>query len=320
MGVHKAVVPEGEVPVTLNYFAQMEKGDYVNLLGSLKELGVLPVENRSVFSAQDYVYNGIHTRLSRPGTRGFVNAVLTFTGGLAPGHVAVLKKEFGGLPRQELEHMSSTSPERFEAGKEEGRERRNRLGKGLKGRQKLRSFYGIKGSPAEPEEVDKIMTAGFAENFKNAGYLKGWRGLSYYVRDTILKGYRRYFKTQTVLTKPLSNKEERVSRLETQGFVRKYSLGLDSKDVVSFMRTMRSLFMASELVRVSRESGKPAVLVCGGGHASQVHKFVENPEMALRYLRVLRKKLKYSVESQLHEPLSQAEKEFALLDTEKRTG
>jgi len=77
--------------------------------------------------------------------------------------------------------------------------------------------------------------------------------------------------------------------------------------------------MASQVLSVSRRQEKPIVFVGGRGHASQMHRFIENPRFALRYIRKIREQATpehYPGHYSLNEILNKAEREFKALQEE----
>lgn len=59
---------------------------------------------------------------------------------------------------------------------------------------------------------------------------------------------------------------------------------------IKFLSTVRSALMAGEFLRRTNNGKKPAVLVTGLGHSSQIHHFLENPGRAARYLSMADRK------------------------------
>ncbi|MCX6767452.1 MAG: hypothetical protein NTY90_01825 [Candidatus Micrarchaeota archaeon] len=116
-------------------------------------------------------------------------------------------------------------------------------------------------------------------------------------------------------TKPRTRAEERA---DTKGASKLF--GAATSQIV----TIRSLFMASEFLRHSREQHAPMVLVTGAGHASQLHRFIENPRMALNYIRLIRGPLQKLPDlnqlerNDLDKLLKTAEDEFTELLREKQ--
>jgi hypothetical protein len=94
--------------------------------------------------------------------------------------------------------------------------------------------------------------------------------------------FKRHFLKATVHTKPAPKRQ-----IERELFDNTASREMQATPEWKFISNVRSLFMAGEALRRARTAGKPVVIVTGVGHASQIHEFIENPRLSLRYLNRL---------------------------------
>lgn len=85
-----------------------------------------------------------------------------------------------------------------------------------------------------------------------------------------------------------------------------------------FFWDVRSVFLASEILKRSRETNKPVLAVVGAYHASKMHRFLENPGVAINYLRTIRERVEKYVadnETLLKQKLSEQKREFTPIQT-----